>query len=77
MIKENLKENIDNGNMVKISMFDFNVYDYESIMQYSLWVRIYLNYVVLVVMQNLKIKVVVFFKNFLGKCYCNIYDFDV
>ncbi|XP_052706401.1 uncharacterized protein LOC128181881 [Crassostrea angulata] len=37
MIKENLKENIDNGNMAKTSTFDFNAYDYESIMQYSLW----------------------------------------
>lgn len=38
MIEENLKENINNGNMAKTSTFDFNAYDYESIMQYSLWV---------------------------------------
>lgn len=38
MIEENLKENIINGNMAKTSTFDFNAYDYESIMQYSLWV---------------------------------------
>lgn len=64
MIKENLKENIDNGNMAKTSTFDFNAYDYESIMQYSLWVRIHSNHVVLAAMQNLKIKVVVFLKTF-------------
>lgn len=77
MIKENLKENIDNGNMAKTSTFDFNAYDYESIMQYSLWVRIHSNHVVLAAMQNLKIKVVVFLKNFLGKRHCNVNDFDV
>ncbi|XP_048747647.2 uncharacterized protein LOC125659895 [Ostrea edulis] len=37
MIKENLKHNINNGNMAKTSTFDHNAYDYESIMQYSLW----------------------------------------
>ncbi|XP_022321438.2 uncharacterized protein LOC111123420 isoform X1 [Crassostrea virginica] len=37
MIEENLKENINDGNMAKFSTFDYNAYDYESIMQYSLW----------------------------------------
>lgn len=40
MIEENLKENINDGNMAKTSTFDYNAYDYESIMQYSLWVII-------------------------------------
>ena len=40
MIEENLKENINNGNMAKTSTFDYNAYDYESIMQYGLWVII-------------------------------------
>lgn len=40
MIEENLKENINDGNMAKFSTFDYNAYDYESIMQYSLWVII-------------------------------------
>jgi hypothetical protein len=40
MIKENLKDNINNGNMAKTSTFDHNPYDYESIMQYGLWVTI-------------------------------------
>ena len=40
MIEENLKENINDGNMAKFSTFDYNAYDYESIMQYGLWVII-------------------------------------
>lgn len=47
MIEENLKENINNGNMAKTSTFDFNAYDYESIMQYSLWVRNDSNHILL------------------------------
>lgn len=40
LIKENLGDNIDDGNMRKADTFDRNPYDYESIMQYELRVRI-------------------------------------
>jgi hypothetical protein len=40
MIKENLKDNINDGNLAKSSTFDHNPYDYESIMQYGLKVII-------------------------------------
>lgn len=40
LIKENLGGNINNINMHKADTYDLNPYDYESIMQYSLKVRI-------------------------------------
>lgn len=40
LIKENLGDSIDNKNMGKMDTFDRNPYDYESIMQYELHVRI-------------------------------------
>lgn len=40
LIKENLGGNINNINMRKGDTYDLNPYDYESIMQYSLKVRI-------------------------------------
>lgn len=40
LIKENLGGNINNINMHKADTYDLNPYDYESIMQYYLKVRI-------------------------------------
>lgn len=40
LIKENLGGNINNINMRNADTYDLNPYDYESIMQYSLKVRI-------------------------------------
>jgi hypothetical protein len=42
LIKENLGENIDDGNIKKASTYDRNPYDYESIMQYRLSVNIFI-----------------------------------
>ena len=42
MMYENLGYKPGEGgiNMAKFSTYDYNPYDYESVMQYSLWVRI-------------------------------------
>lgn len=40
LIEENLGGNINNNNFRKDDTFDHNPNDYESILQYGLWVRI-------------------------------------
>ena len=47
MIAENLKHNINNGNLAKTSTFDHNPYDYESVMQYGLKV---INFYLIIIM---------------------------
>lgn len=81
LIKENLGGNINNINMRKADTYDLNPFDYESIMQYSLKVRIsnltFINY-----MSDTKSNWFVRFKsdmrmNHLKTIYCILLHYDI